>query len=126
MENQATLSNGEWIIMEQLWKKPHTLMELLAVLRDSVGWSKSTIATMLRRMEDKGVISYTEQGRTKIFSPAISRDAITNRETKSLLQRAYNGSVGLLINAMVQSNNLTKADIDELYDILRKAEEEAK
>ena len=125
MENHATLSNGEWLIMEQLWKKPHTLMELVAELGNSVGWSKSTIATMLRRMEDKGVISYTEQGRTKIFCPAVSRDAVTNQETRSLLQRAYHGSVGLLLNAMVQGNDLSKDDIAELYDILRKAEENA-
>ena len=36
------------------------------------------------------------------------------------------GSIGMLVNAMAQQNGLTKADIDELYAILRKAEEDAK
>lgn len=126
MEKPVTLSNGEWIIMEQLWKKPHTLMELLSVLKDTVGWSKSTIVTMLHRMEDKGVISFEERGRTKFFYPLVSRESITTNETRSLLQRAFNGSVGLLVNTMVQSNALSKADIEELYDILKKAEERAK
>ena len=57
------------------------------------------------------------------FFPAVSREAVTTRETDSLLNRAYNGSLGLLVNAMAQSNRLTQADIDELYAILKEAEE---
>ena len=126
MEKQAVLSASEWQVMQQLWKRPHTLMELVAVLEKSVGWSKSTVATMVRRMEEKGIISYTEQGRTKIFSPNLSREDVAARETNNLLRRAYNGSIGMLVNAMAQRNDLTKEDIEELYEILRKAEEEAK
>ena len=126
MEKQAVLSASEWQVMQQLWKRPHTLMELVAVLEKDIGWSKSTVATMVRRMEEKGIISYTEQGRTKVFSPTISREDVAARETNSLLRRAYNGSIGMLVNAMAQRNDLTKEDIEELYEILRKAEEDAK
>lgn len=126
MEKMTQLNHSEWLVMEQLWQSPHTLMELVALLGDSVGWSKSTVATMVRRMEEKGIIHYEEQGRTKIFHPALSRDAVAQRETQSLLQRAYHGSLGLLVSTMAQRNALTKADIDELYEILKKAEEEAK
>jgi predicted transcriptional regulator len=126
MEKQAVLSASEWQVMQQLWKRPHTLMELVAVLEKDIGWSKSTVATMVRRMEEKGIISYTEQGRAKVFSPTISREDVAARETNSLLRRAYNGSIGMLVNAMAQRNDLTKEDIEELYEILRKAEGDAK
>ena len=126
MEKQAVLSAGEWQVMKELWKRPHTLMELVAILEKNVGWSKSTVATMVRRMEEKGIISHTEQGRTKMFRPALSREDVAARETNNLLRRAYNGSIGMLVNAMAQRNDLTKEDIEELYEILRKAEEEAK
>ena len=126
MEKHAALSHSEWIVMECLWSRPHTLMELVSSLRESVGWSKSTVATMVHRMEEKGIITYVMRGRAKIFSPAVTREEVTTQETRNLLQRAYNGSVGLLVNAMAQSNGLTQEDIDELYEILRKAEEGAK
>ena len=126
MEKMQTLNHSEWLVMEYLWEKPHTLMELVAALGKSAGWSKSTVATVVRRMEEKGIISHAEQGRTKIFAPALNRADVTARETQSLLQRAYNGSIGMLVNAMAQSNSLTKEDIDELYEILKKAEEDAK
>lgn len=124
MEKVPNLSHSEWQVMECLWRRPHTLMELVATLSEQIGWSKSTVATMVRRMEEKGTITFMEQGRTKIFFPTISREEVATRETKSLLQRAYNGSVGMLVNAMAQHNDLSKADIDELYEILRKAEEQ--
>ena len=125
MEKQAVLSASEWKVMEALWQKPHTLMELVAALENTAGWSKSTVATMVRRMEEKEIISHTEQGRAKVFTPVLSREEVSSRETQSLLRRAYNGSIGMLVNAMTQRGDLTKADIDELYAILKKAEEDA-
>ena len=125
MDKLYTLSASEWKVMEALWQKPHTLMELVAALENTAGWSKSTVATMVRRMEEKEIISHTEQGRAKVFTPVLSREEVSSRETQSLLRRAYNGSIGMLVNAMAQRNDLTKADIDELYEILRKAEEDA-
>ena len=123
MERQQMVTQSEWQIMEVLWERPGTLMELVAKLTESVGWSKSTITTMIRRMEEKGLITYELNGRTKLFMPGVSREDVVARETDSLLQRAYSGSVGLLVSAMVQRKDLTQADIDELYAILKEAEE---
>lgn len=121
-----SVSPGEWRIMELLWKRPQTLMELVRSLGKSEGWAKSTVTTMVRRMEGKGLICYDEDGRTKTFRAAVAREEIVATETDSLLRRAYNGSLGLLVSTMAQRNDLTRKDIDELYAILQKAEEEMK
>jgi BlaI family penicillinase repressor len=122
MEKQLSVTSAEWPIMELLWESPKTLMELVNVLTVQVGWSKSTITTMVRRMDDKGLITFHTDGRTKVFRPAVTREAVTAQETVSLPNRAYNGSVGLLVSAMAQRNNLSQADIEELYAILKEAE----
>lgn len=121
-----SVSPGEWRIMEQLWEAPKTLMELVHVLSVSEGWAKSTVTTMVRRMADKNLIHFETDGRTKIFMASVSREEVVAEETSSLLKRAYNGSIGLLVNAMVQRNTLSKQDIDDLYSILQKAEDELK
>ena len=121
-----SVTTSEWPIMELLWKQPHTLMELVYQLAESEGWAKSTVTTMVRRMEAKGLIRYETEGRTKTFHAAVAREDVAAKETASLLSRAYQGSIGLLVSAMAQRNSLTKADIDELYEILQKAEEELK
>ena len=126
MNKQYTVAPSEWSIMELLWETPRTLMELVSTLSETVGWSKSTVTTMVRRMDDKGLITFHTQGRTKIFRSAVSREDITAQETVSLLKRAYNGSIGLLVSAMAQRNDLSKADIDQLYAILKEAEGDLK
>ena len=127
MENRRdTLSPSEWRVMECLWTGPKTLMELVRALRDSAGWAKSTVTTMVRRMEEKGLIDYETEGRTKVFRAALAREDAAAAETDSLLARAFHGSVGLLVSSLMDRSSLTKADIDELYAILDRAEEEAK
>ena len=124
-KTSVTLSASEWRVMEALWTGPKTLMELVRELGVSAGWAKSTVTTMVRRMEEKGLIAYEQSGRAKVFRPAVSREAVAAAETDSLLQRAYHGSAGLLINSLAQRELLTRSDIEALYDVLRKAEEDA-
>lgn len=126
MDRQQTVTHAEWSIMELLWETPQTLMELVGTLAKTVGWSKSTVTTMVRRMTEKGLIAYDTDGRTKLFRAAVSREDVVARETDSLLDRAYQGSLGLMLSAMVSHKHLTRSDIDELYAVLKKAEEDAK
>ena len=126
MEKRYAITQSEWPIMELLWESPKTLMELVNALTVQIGWSKSTIVTMVRRLDDKGLITFHTKGRTKIFRPVVTRDEVAAHETTSLLRRAYNGSVSMLISAMAHRNDLTKADIDELYAILKEAEDTLK
>ena len=126
MERQHMVTQSEWQIMEVLWDEAKTLMELVSVLSERVGWSKSTVTTMIRRMEEKGLIAHEVQGRAKLFRAGVSREDVVARETDSLINRAYRGSIGMLVSAMAQRKNLTQADIDELYAILKEAEEKVK
>ena len=49
------IKNSEWNVLSCLWEKsPQTVMQLVARLRETVGWAKSTTITTLRRMEEKG------------------------------------------------------------------------
>lgn len=123
-QTPVTLSPSEWRVMEALWTGPKTLMELVRELGDSAGWAKSTVTTMVRRMEEKRLIAYEQVGRAKVFHPAVSREAVAAAETDSLLKRAYHGSVGLLVNALAERESLSRKDIEDLYAVLRKAEEE--
>lgn len=125
-EKRGPLSPSEWRVMECLWTGPKTLMELVRELKDSAGWAKSTVTTMVRRLEEKGLVCHETEGRTKVFRAALAREDAAAAETDSLLERAFQGSVGLLVSSLVDRNSLTRADIEELYDILDRAEEESK
>ena len=78
-DDRLRLSESEWRVMEALWEGPATLMELVRALHERAGWAKSTVTTMVRRMEEKGLIRHTEGGRTKTFYPAVERAAAVHR-----------------------------------------------
>jgi len=127
MSTHFSLSDGEWKLMNLLWSKsPRTIAELVRALADDTGWTKSTIFIMLRRMEEKGAVQVETGGRSKLYFAAVPKSAVVPGETQKFLNKVYNGSLQLMVSSMAGQKALSRDDIEELYGILRKAEEEAK
>ena len=122
---KVSLSNMEWKLMNQFWDHaPMTLMQLTRALEEDTGWTKHTIITMLTRLEAKGAVRWEQAGRARQYYPVIVRRDARREETASFLDRVYGGRLGLMMSALVDDHALTKEDIDELSEILRKAGEE--
>lgn len=125
-ENKINLSDGEWKLMNLLWEQaPCTITELTRDLQEDTGWSKHTIITMLNRLENKRAVRHEEGERAKQFYPAVPREDAALQETKGFLNRVYEGSLSLMVDAMASSKTLSRQEIEELYEILKKAEEGA-
>lgn len=121
---EKNLTPTEWHLMECLWEHaPRTGREAAEYMAASQGWSRSTTLTLLRRMTAKGFIGRFEENGVNVYTPLIARSDAAVRETDSFLSRVYRGSVSTLLSNLTQRQSLTKAEIDELYDIIRKAEE---
>ena len=122
---QVSLSNMEWKLMNQLWSAaPMTLMQLIRALEEETGWTKHTVISMLTRLETKGAVRWELVGRTRHYSPVVSRQEARRAETAGFLDRVYGGKLGLMVNALVDDHALTEEDIRELSEILRRAGEE--
>lgn len=123
--NGITLTEAEWAVMECLWEKsPRTGRETVDCLKEKTGWSRSTILTLLGRLEDKGAVRSDTEGNLKQFYPEISREEVAVQETESLLDRAYKGSLSLLVSSLTKRQKLSKQDVAELYAILDGLEDE--
>ena len=123
-DRKISLSEAEWKLMDSLWEEPpKTIMQLTKSLEGNTGWGKNIVITMLKRLEAKGAVRYEEGGKAKQFYPAVSREETALEETRGFLDRVYNGSLGLMVDAMVSSRSLSEQDIEELMEILKKAEE---
>ena len=121
----VTLTNSEWYVLDCLWEhSPLTVMELVERLSQKVGWAKSTTITTLRRMEEKGLVHCEVTGRTRHYRPSVERRQAVRRETRSFLDKVYQGSVGLMVSAMAQEKTLSQEEIDALYAILKEAEKQ--
>lgn len=122
MKQEIRITNSEWHVMNCLWEEsPRSLMQIVPLMKERVGWSKSTCATMVRRMTEKGLLGYDENGKTKYFYPKVKKEDVVVQETRDFLQRLYDGSVGMMMSALVRQNDLSQEDIQELQEILREA-----
>lgn len=120
------LSEAEWKVMNLLWESaPQTMMQITAHFKDTTGWTKHTVMTFLRRMEEKGAIHYEEGERAKLYYPDVEKTEAVLQETEEFLDKVFDGRLGLMLNTMVEKKALSKEEISELYDILKKAEEDA-
>ena len=118
------LSETEWKLMDELWEEPpKTITQLTRALEEDTGWGKNVIITMLKRLEAKGAVRHEEGERAKQCYPAVSREDTALEETRGFLNRVYSGSLGLMVDAMVNSRSLSDREIEELKEILKKAEE---
>ena len=117
------LTDAEWAVMECLWEKePRTGREASQWLGKRMGWTRSTSLTLLRRLEAKGAVAGEADGERKAFRPLIRREDAALRETESLLDRVYKGSLSLMVSSLTQKQPLRQEEIDELYSILRQME----
>lgn len=120
------LSEAEWKVMSLLWQEtPQTMMQLTNHFKETTGWTKHTVMTFLRRMEEKGAIHHEEGERAKLYYPDVGRDEAVQQETEEFLEKVFNGRMGLMLNTMVERKALSKEEIAEMYEILRRAEEES-
>lgn len=127
MAEPITLSDGEWKLMNLLWaESPRTIAQMVKAMAADTGWSKATIFIMLGRMEEKGAVRVEEGGRAKQYFAAVPKEQIAARETEHFLQKVYNGSLQMMVSSMAGQKALSQSDIDELYEILRQAEKEAR
>ena len=126
MKQEIRVTNSEWYVMDCLWENsPRSLMQLVPILKERIGWSKSTCATMVRRMTEKGLIGYEERAKAKFFFPKVEKEDVVVQETRDFIKRIYDGSVGMMMSALVRQNDLSKEDIQELQEILKAAEDKS-
>lgn len=118
------LSEAEWKVMNVLWEEaPQTMMQITHRLQETTGWTKHTVMTFLKRMEDKGAVCYEAGARAKLYYPKIERQEAVLQETEEFLERVFDGRMGLMLNTMVEQKALSGKEIEELYGILKRAEE---
>ncbi len=123
VRNMVKLSEAEWKVMNVLWEQaPQTMMQLTRCFQETTGWTKHTVMTFLKRMEDKGAVYYETGARAKMYYPKIERSEAALQETEEFLERVFGGRMGLMLNTMVEQKALSGSEIAELYEILRNAE----
>ena len=117
----AQCTDAEWKIMEVLWGgAPRTMSEITKALAPQTGWTRHTVITLLKRMEEKGTVKVDDSGKVKNYTPLVSQAEATHQQTKKLLSNVFSGNARLLISNLVDSGEISVKEMEELVDMLRK------
>lgn len=119
-ENAVRISQAEFEIMKILWRADEAVStgDICTELSKEMGWDRSTVRTLLKRLTDKGAIT-AQKIKVLCYSPAISEKEYRDESTKSFVKRIYGGSATKLVSSLVENYDLTESDLEELRQMLR-------
>lgn len=123
MKTQISISESEWVVMKVLWDDPpKTLPDILNSLKHTA-WSQTTIQTYLARLVKKGALSTQRQGKGYLYYPTISESDCQLLESKSFLNRIYNGSLSQMVKGFVKGGDLSAEELEALKKIIQEQED---
>ena len=116
----SNITASELEVMKLLWHAEDALpvTEIREKLQKSKGWEPATIKTLISRLVAKCAVRQ-EKRNVYYYSPCISEGEYNAWATDDLIRRLYNGSARDLIAALVHSEGLSRADLDELSTMFK-------
>ncbi|WMM26374.1 BlaI/MecI/CopY family transcriptional regulator [Tissierella sp. MB52-C2] len=124
MDNRekTKLTDTEWKIMMLLWEKnPLTCRQIEDDLKEETGWSRHTIISFLKRMQKKNYIRMEEANPARLYYPLLNKDETVLQETRSFVKKIFDGKMGLLVSSLVDSEDITKDEINSMLQSLKEA-----
>jgi predicted transcriptional regulator len=114
------LGELEHEVMQLVWSRgPITAESVREQLKRSL--KESTVRTVLRRLEDKGFVTHTVEGRTFHFVAAEKRGAVAARAVERIIDWFCNGSLEEVLVGMVDNAALDPKQLQALSDKIAKA-----
>jgi BlaI family penicillinase repressor len=109
-------------IMAVLWSRGEaTTADVHEALRDARGLAFTTIATMLRKMEDKGVVAHRASGRQFVYRPTVSEDQVRRSMVGELVERVFGGDPKALVAHLVSEHEIEPDELRTLRNRLSPA-----
>lgn len=114
-----SITEAEWEVMKVLWKHPpKTANQVISELQQHADWKPKTIRTLLDRLTKKQVVKANKEGRIYTFNPMYTEEECKQAETKSFVDRVYDGTTKSLLVQFIEEETLSKAELKELRDLL--------
>ena len=115
------LTEAELELMNVLWKRGegsvNDVMELLPE-----GRAYTTVSTILRILEQKGVIDARKEGRGHIYKPLLAKDDYETRTVRDVVEKVFEGAPVALARQLLQTEKLSSGDLAELRKLIDELE----
>lgn len=114
------LSKSEEELMNILWKQKKAFMKDLLDAYEDPKPATTTIATLLKRMTDKGFVAYQNLGRSREYYPLVKKKDYFSKHVNELIKNFFNDSASQFASFFTQETDLTKEELEDLKALIEK------
>lgn len=112
------LSKSEEQLMELIWKQEKIFMKELIENYPDPKPATTTIATLLKRMQDKGFVAYTLFGNSRQYYPLVKKSDYFTKHVKGIIKNYFDNSPIQFASFFTTSTNLTASELEDLKKIV--------
>ena len=115
-----TIPDSELDVIKVLWDRGQgTVREILETLRAAGReWSYATVATLLDRLETKGMVTSDRNDLAFVYKPVVSAQDVRQKRVTSLVDKLYQGEPGLLVLHLLKAHPLDARQAKEVRAVL--------
>lgn len=126
MTKSQKLGDLQLAIMQVLWEKGRaTVAEVHKALLPTRGLALTTIATMLSKLEKKGVLKHHQAGRQYVYRAIVDRHEVHRSMVGDLVDRLFAGDAAALVNHLLTERDIDPAELDQIKTMIARAEGDA-
>ncbi|NOZ74927.1 MAG: BlaI/MecI/CopY family transcriptional regulator [FCB group bacterium] len=126
MAQKRKLTPAEWEIMEIIWElggSPSVRNVLENRYRDGKK-AYTTVQTIMNHLYEKGMLNRKKIGLVNFYTPVVPRHLLVKTEVSTIVSRIFDGSVPALANYLIDSENLSLEEINDIKNLLDKKEQQ--
>ncbi len=113
-----TLSNAEEQLMQYLWKQKKAVAKDLIEAYEDPKPATTTIATLLKRMQDKGFVDYKQLGRSREYYPLVKKKDYFSKQMNGLIKNFFNNDAAQFASFFTETTDLSKAELKKLKKMI--------
>ena len=112
------LSKTEELLMTHLWDLEEAFLKDLIDQYEEPKPANTTIATLLKRMQDKEFVAFTMEGRSRKYYPVVTKDAYLSRKLKGIVHNFFGDSATQFASFFTNSTDMSKDELESLRKMI--------
>ena len=115
----AKLGDLQLRIMKILWLRTEaTVTDVLADLTGPSDLAYTTVATMLRKLEAKGLVTHRIEGRSFIYRARVKEEEVTRTMADHFVERLFEGSLTEVVSHLLSTREVSKDELETLERLI--------
>lgn len=119
MSETHQLTDLQIAIMRVLWEKGHaTVSEICDALRPERALALTTVATLMSRLEKRGVVNHETRARQFVYRALVSESEVRRSMVSELTERLFDGDVAEMMSHLLTGREISPGDLDRIKAML--------